>query len=279
MGLERRQGETPFEYHKRLVYGKLVDKTLADVDYAELAPLLYDKDYSSDVTRRMMYGSRDTLQLLDDELIDEIRQKTDGESVMSDIDDKIIELQKEKQKFFDQRTAFNKAVRERSRQEEINELLVEAIIEGNLPELHYEPRFVEESDNDLLVSLNDIHYGLEVDNYWNKFNSDIVAEMFNNYLDKIIEVKERHGSERCIVWMNGDAISGNIHRTIAIENKENVIEQIKGVSELIAQFLTILSGHFREVRFVSVAGNHSRITPNKKDALKDERLDDLRLAA
>ena len=29
------------------------------------------------------------------------------------------------------------------------------------------------------------------------------------------------------------------------------------------------------MRFVSVAGNHSRITPNKKDALKDERLDDL----
>jgi hypothetical protein len=162
MGLERRQGETPFEYHKRLIYGKLVDKTLADVDYAELAPLLYDKDYSSDVTRRMMYGSRDTLQLLDDELLDEIRQKTDGESVMSDIDDKIIELQKEKQKFFDQRTAFNKAVRERSRQEEINELLVEAIMEGNLPELHYEPHFVEESDNDLLVSLNDIHYGLKI---------------------------------------------------------------------------------------------------------------------
>lgn len=30
----RRDGESEFAYHKRLVYGKLVDKTLADEDYA-----------------------------------------------------------------------------------------------------------------------------------------------------------------------------------------------------------------------------------------------------
>ena len=33
MDLERRIGETDIAYHKRLVYGKLEDKTLANVDY------------------------------------------------------------------------------------------------------------------------------------------------------------------------------------------------------------------------------------------------------
>ena len=58
-------------------------------------------------------------------------------------------------------------------------------------------------------------------------------------------------------------------------NKENVIEQIKGVSELIAEFLAELSNHFNHVTFISVAGNHSRIEPNKDKALISERLDDL----
>jgi len=46
------------------------------------------------------------------------------------------------------------------------------------------------------------------------------------------------------------------------------------VSELIAQFITALSPHFKTVRFMSVAGNHSRI--EKKDkAIQSERLDDI----
>ena len=61
----RQQGETDLQFHKRLIYGKLVDKTLADNDYSELSELAYGQPYSSDVARRMMYGSCRTLQLLD----------------------------------------------------------------------------------------------------------------------------------------------------------------------------------------------------------------------
>ena len=95
------------------------------------------------------------------------------------------------------------------------------------------------------------------------------------YLDRIISIGKTHGSENCIVWANGDAIHGNIHYSISVTNKENVIEQIKGVSELIAQFLAELSKHFRQVVFVSVAGNHSRLNPNKDMSLVSERMDDL----
>ena len=95
------------------------------------------------------------------------------------------------------------------------------------------------------------------------------------YLDRIIKIAEIHDCENCIVWENGDVISGSIHRSIQITNKENVIEQIMGASELIAEFLAELSKHFNTVKFVSVSGNHSRIDPNKDNALIEERLDDL----
>ena len=267
--MKRRDGESELQYHRRLLTAKLIDKTI-DLDYATLSPYLYGQELSSDVARRMAYGSMRTLHLLDKENVASARKEGHSE-----IDDKLIELKKERQKIQDQRAAFSKLIRERARQEELNEIIVSAIGSGSLPKLEYVPSETEESDSDLLVTLNDIHYGMDVDNSWRTYNSDICREMFRAYLDRIIGIARTHGSENCYVVCAGDAISGNIHHSIAVTNKENVIEQITGVSELISEFLAELSGHFRMVTFISVPGNHSRITPNKDEALLTERLDDL----
>lgn len=282
MELDRRTDETEGAYHRRLVYGKLVDKTLIDSDYSEIAERLYGRPYSSDVARRMMYGSCKTLQLMDSEAspcpcvnASADNASADDTSALSEFDRQKIELQVERQKVRDQRTALNKIIRDRSRREDLDEILVRAVQEGNLPRLDYEYRPRQPSDNDLLVSLNDIHYGACVTNYWNTYNSDICREMMRRYLDNIIQIARTHNSENCVIWSNGDAISGNIHKSIAVTNKENVIEQVKGVSELIAEFIAELSKRFARVTFVSVAGNHSRLDPNKDNALVSERMDDL----
>ncbi len=273
MQLERRVDETPLQHHRRLIDGKLTDRTLADVDYSELSEYVYGQAYSSDVARRMMYGSKRTLELLDGEV--------DAESVRGDVADgldlRLAELRKEQQKFYDQRAAYNKLLRERARQEELNEIIGRCLASGELPELRADemPEVRRFRDNTLLISLNDLHYGANFRNAWCTYNSDLCAEMMRNYLSRILEIADSHLSEDCVVWAAGDSISGNIHRSIQVSNKENVIEQIMGVSELIAQFLAELSRHFRTVRFVSVAGNHSRIEPNKDNAITAERLDDL----
>lgn len=271
MHLYQKQDESNFDFQRRLVYGKLVDKTLSDVDYSELAEALYGQAYAPDVARRMVYGSKRTLDAVEQD----VKRTIQSDDVLSELDSKLMELQKERQKYFDQRNALTKLIRERSRQEELNEILEDAIRSGDLPQLDYQRVMIEHSDNDLLVSLNDIHYGANVHNYWNTYNSEICRDMMCRYLDRIIGIGETHHSENCIVWANGDEISGNIHQFIAVTNKENVIEQIKGVSELIAEFLAELSKHFNQVVFVSVAGNHSRIEANKDRALVAERLDDL----
>lgn len=255
-----------------IVIGKLVDHTIDD-DYAELSERLFGEGncFNSSEVRKRMYGMK--------AIIDAIER--DGEASIRDADalsmleSKKIELQIERQKFYDQRNAFNRVIRERSRQEELNEILTAAVKTGNLPQLQYVRSEIQPSDNDLLVSLNDIHYGANISNYWNTYNSDICREMMRRYLDHVISIGETHCSENCIVWANGDEISGNIHQSITVTNKETVIEQIKGVSELIAEFLAELSKHFAQVVFVSVAGNHSRLDPNKDRALISERLDDL----
>lgn len=255
-----------------IVMGKLVDHTIDD-DYEDLSERLFGEGncFSSSEIRKRMYGMKAMIEAIE----------RDGESeistpdILSELENKRIELQKERQKFFDQRNALTKVLRERARQEELNEILVKAVQNGDLPSLEYTPSPIHPSDNDLLVSLNDIHYGANVQNYWNTYNSAVCREMMRHYLDHIISIAATHNSQHCIVWQNGDAISGNIHYSIAVTNKENVIEQIKGVSELVSEFLAELSKHFETVTFVSVAGNHSRLNQNKDLSLASERLDDL----
>jgi len=271
--LEKIQGESNLAYHKRLVYGKLVDKTLSDADYSELAPLLYGQEYSGDSARKMMYGSLRTLQLLEEE--EASGYTAESADVLGELEIKKIALQKERQKFFDQRAALNKILRERSREEELNEIITAAVAGGGLPQLHYQEPVVSYSGRDLLVSLNDIHYGAVIHNYWHTYNSEVCGQMMERYLARIVAIGEETNAENCIIWCNGDEINGNIHYSIAVSNKENVIEQITGVSELIAQFIAELSRHFQQVRFVSIPGNHSRLNPNKEMALNGERLDDL----
>lgn len=275
--LTRLPDESNFDYHRRLINGKLVDRTLADVDYAELSVPLYGKALSSDTTRKAMYGSKRTIEVLEKEMLDRVSSSAE-QSVLSNLDAKMVELRKEQQKMFDQRAALNQVLRDRARAEELNAIITTAIQSADLPVLPDEVAVAEDigrqSDNDLLVSLNDIHFGAVVENYWCRYDSDICAQMMRKYAERIVQIAKVHGSQNCYIWANGDMISGNIHYEIAVSNRENLVKQVMGVSELIAQFINALRPFFHHVHFTSVAGNHSRIGQKDKSIL-NERLDDL----
>ena len=186
------------------------------------------------------------------------------------------EIKKEKYKMFDQRNAYNELLRGRARQEEINEIIKNEIKSNKLMKL--EPKYNQYTayftEDVMLINLHDLHYGASFENYWNKYNPEICKKRLEKYLEEIIEIQRVHNCSSCVVACNGDLISGNIHESIKVTNKENVIKQLIGVSELIAYFLSELSAFFDTVKFASVSGNHSRIE-KKEIALKGERLDDI----
>lgn len=198
----------------------------------------------------------------------------DDNALIMQYEEKRIQFEKEKIKFFDQRTAYNARIRHDARQEVLYDIIAESL--KNVKP--YQSKVVENihkfSENDLLIGLNDIHFGANISNDWNIYNSDVAKERFEKYLSSIRDIKNTHNPEKCYVCGNGDLISGNIHKTIQISNKENVIEQVMGVSELIAWFLSELSNDFIEVIFVAVSGNHSRLSKKDESPL-GERLDDL----
>ena len=200
----------------------------------------------------------------------------DPEQRLEKIELKLIELKKERQKLQDVRTEYNRMCREEARNEEILDVIRDYFETNKLQGLKYSTsKSVSRRNNcAMLISLNDIHYGASHDNYWGSYNPDICRKMMNGYLRRIEAIAKIHKPSEAVVWMNGDAISGNIHETVKLSNKENVVKQIIGVTDIIIDFLNELSKMFPKVRYCSVAGNHSRLA-EKDMSPKGERLDDL----
>ena len=272
--LERKPTETPIEYHKRLIYGKLVDKTLADVDYSELSEFVYGQPYSSDVARRMMYGSRKTLDLIGQERINDI---TD-DSVISELDNKMIELRKERQKFYDQRREFNKIVNTMGRAEYLYETLAKSA--DNLSETvgklydSVEPK-LEISDNEAVLVFADWHYGMVTDNVFNKYNTEICKERIKQVVDAAKQRLLLHKCKTLHLLVLGDLMHGGIHVSARVASEELVCDQIMQVSEILAQSVGELSKCVENVIVYMTYGNHARTIQNKNDSIHRDNMERL----
>lgn len=245
------------------------DKIGTWVDVATIINELTGNDYGESTYRKKYQSFQKILQANQSKFADSDLQ-------IERLNEAREELQKERYKLFDYRNEYNKLLRQRSRQEELNEIIINCLQNERLRPLspNYQMSGIGCNDSTMMISLNDIHAGAVINNAFNIYNIDVLMERFEQYLEKIRNIQDIHKCSECVIWCNGDMISGSIHRTIAVSNKENVIKQVMVASEYISEFLAELSSMFGEVRFASVAGNHSRLD-SKNDSLKDERLDDL----
>ena len=200
--------------------------------------------------------------------------KMQDDTYQKQIDEMNRELMRNTIRYRDQRNAWNKQNYSDARIDETLIILDEKISQqGKINfEVHDEP--VITGDNDILCMLTDLHIGQTFDSMWGSYNTDIAQKRLNQYLNEILEIQKLHGSEKCYVSLQGDLISGNIHSTIQISNRENVIEQMKIAIELISSFCYELTKHFSQVFLYNVSGNHSRLVESKEKAVHAERLDD-----
>ncbi len=185
------------------------------------------------------------------------------------------ELQRNTIKYRDQRRAWNKQNYDNSRFDETMGIFEEIIPTiGNVNfKVHEIPQI--NGDTDLLCCLADLHIGQTFKSFFGEYNSLIAKQRLNEYLDEVLKIAKLHNASKIHVVSIGDQISGFIHQTIQISNKENVVEQVKLAIEYISSFCYELTKYFEHVYFYNIPGNHSRLNPNKNNAVKDERLDDL----
>lgn len=184
----------------------------------------------------------------------------------------LIKMRKEKIKLSDARVEYNRLIRQEARKESYADMVKRIICENvepmNIP-VHYT---LFNSSTDLLVHLTDIHTGIEIHNWKNDFDEDILKQRIEKFTSDILDIRGIHQSENCYLVI-GEILSGIIHNNLRLQNNMDLMEQFKYVSELISAMLTRLANHFNHIYVYTTPGNHSRISPKKEDCLDGENMD------
>lgn len=179
-------------------------------------------------------------------------------------------------KLRDERTAYRSEIRRDARTQDLMEKLCEAVARippFERPETRRNPEDYDKSA--VYAMLSDIHYGIQFSNAVGVYSSEIAQQRVFEYAEKIKQIQAKTNAAFCYVSLMGDLVSGQIHQSIRVENRENIVNQIIGVSELVAEFLYMLSDVFETVYVNAVDGNHSRMEANIKNDIRSERLDRL----
>ena len=181
-------------------------------------------------------------------------------------------IEKQKVLVHDERTSYQRTLRSDARLDSLLEMFLTKI-ESLKPVEPKRVTFKNSEDKVLYALLSDIHWGISFDSAAGSYNTEIARKRMDAYAEEIIRLAQREGCDTVYISLLGDLISGIIHPAIRVENRENLVQQIMGVSEYISYFLYTLSSQFKTVYVNSVDGNHSRVNPNLEDMMRKERLD------
>lgn len=277
----RKENETLEEYQLRLSVMKLKDGE--DIEWQDIKELL-DSDEHRDTLRRKGKGLvmaydiyEEKIAKLEDEYyykLKKMKEKVDEDiedKRLREINNKVNQLQKEKQKLKDERNHINAERRIVARVEHLIECTKDEIEELNetKPLLGDVDLVKTVSEEEGVVLLSDIHYGAETDNILDCYNPQICEKKLNYYCEKVIEYGELNNLSIVYMLGLGDFISGLIHNVNRFDSRLLITEQVVKISELIAEFINELSKHFY-VKYAIINGNHSRIVAEKDNSREEE---------
>lgn len=203
------------------------------------------------------------------------------EKQLSEVIHKIQELKRQQVKIKDERTEYNRLVREYARLENFIEQII-TLTKENISPIEYDfnsklDMFNDDLETtDLIASFSDVHTGIQIDNYFNKFDEVVLKDRIFKYLKKIFKIQMKHNA-KTIHLILSELLSGIIHLTLRIENNKDLIQQFLIIIEYLSEFISELSYSFENVYVYMCQGNHSRISPNKKESINGENMDLLAL--
>lgn len=268
MTVDRTENESDLQYHKRIIYGKLLDHTLSDYDYSELSEYAYGQAYSSDTARRMFYGSCRTLQLMDAASEDGVSAQEYAE----DLRKKKEELQKERVKLQTEKMEYSRWLREDARDEMFMEQVIRAIQEhvGEQTEIKpVEPTTPDDREGVLCIA--DCHFGKDYKLYGlrgeiiNQYSPEIFYDRMDKLLWYTIDAAERQGLRSLHVHNLGDHIDGLLRFSQLSTLRYGAVDSAIIFGNYMGDWLRELSRHV-VVKYGQTDGNHDefRLLDGKK---------------
>ena len=148
----------------------------------------------------------------------------DSDAQLKEIEIQKRELERKKIQFRDERNAWQKQNFIDARVEEKLDLLEEELTSQGRINFDIHDNVNISSDNDMLIILSDFHIGQCFRSIWGEYNSDIAKQRLNQLLNEVTAIQKLHNSEKCYVSLQGDMLSGNIHKTIQVTSREHVMD-------------------------------------------------------
>ena len=179
------------------------------------------------------------------------------------------DLYKQEIKTRDSLNSYRRHLRDEARLEKFKDLMKECVVDlSKLPVV--ECGFSSPSEKEAVLMISDLHLGVEIDNYYNKFNKDIAIKRLVKLTNDAIRYCTENKVARLYVLLLGDFIHGTIHTNARLEQQMNVVEQIMLASEVLADCLNKLKAAAPHIIVCSCTDNHSRALPDLHESIEAE---------
>ena len=151
----------------------------------------------------------------------------DEEVELSPTEMKILELQKAKVRLSEERIQNNANVRLLARIDSLKDIAdsVAITVAKAKPFVTVNKNIVLKSKYVMTVCLSDWHYGIDIDNPFNKYNPDVAKARLNKLVSEVIAMANTYQPKEINIVNLGDLISGRIHSTIRLNNRIDAITQ------------------------------------------------------
>ena len=260
--LKRREDESLMDYHVRLFenmheYG--TDKYInAELLNKEMGSNYDESKWRKDFQQYIKWKDYILTKSLDGERLQKYEESR-------------IESEKEKIRNQDQKREYRKLIRNQARFEQLRDEIVNAVHQLELKRpLTFSPIVSEGlSEKHGLALFSDWHFGMEVNNSLNVFNKEVFNQRVEKLVNKIIEYGKQNNISTLHIAQLGDLLSGIIHVSTRVQSNEDIIEQVKYVSETLAEVVSKLANTFETIKYYNVIGNHGRSGHKNETGIKE----------
>lgn len=273
----KKDSETTIQYLMRLVGIKLEEKP-SDLDWQDIVAFTgFDCHYDS--MRKAMqpegYGAYFIYNYM-------LENSVTDNDIFKALEDKKVELFKEKQKLSDVKNEYRQLQREQAREEAMFDKIdasAEKIVSNKQRRI---PEPVEIIGEDkLFCAFADPHYGATFKivgfdgETLNEYNKEIFEERMWKYRDEILDYCELHNINEVHIADLGDSIEGKLHLSQLQALKSDVVDDIWEYAEFIGDWIEDITNRGIYVHLYTSEGNHSdlRLLTGKKGDFPHENLE------
>ena len=277
--VKRGENESLINYFYRITR----DRKELDLSYEQWQELLIGENkYSSENCRKAYYIISPLLEILAEEeknrIVEGIESKEELERLIKANKEASLENEKMKIQYQDQRREYRKYVRESGRFDHLVSELTKSVEvlnkEKPLFNTHKQKIRILEN-NEAVLMTSDWHIGANFKNYFAEYSIDIAKKRVKELTERTIDYCLMNNVSILHIELLGDSLDGSIHTSTRIESEEDVISELMIYCEILAEMINEISIFIPYIKVHSIIGNHTRITPNKKESITKENFERL----